>query len=113
MARRCGSVSSFPMPRAHSWGACPVTSAPDTPSRTAVTRPPTAAATTGVPDACASSATRPKDSLWLGPAATNPAPEKADKAGAAHGGTEGNPAAVPRGPGRFPTDAGPGQPGPP
>ena len=37
-------------------------------SRTAVTRPPTAAATTGVPQACASIATRPNDSLWLGTA---------------------------------------------
>src|SRR5439155_1612620 len=37
-----------------------------TPSRTAVTSPPTAAATTGVPHAWASSATRPNDSLWLG-----------------------------------------------
>ena len=46
--------------RAGSW---PSTSSPLCPSRTTVVSPPTAAATTGVPVACASTATRPNDSL--------------------------------------------------
>ena len=36
-------------------------------------RPPTSVATTGVPQACASRATRPNDSLWLGTATTSAA----------------------------------------
>ena len=44
-------------------GSWPSTSSPLCPSRTTVVRPPTAAATTGVPVACASAATRPNDSL--------------------------------------------------
>ena len=68
LAARSGALSTAPMTRAQSTGSWPSTSTPETPSRTAVTSPPTAAATTGVPHACASRATRPKDSLWLGTA---------------------------------------------
>ena len=54
------------MTELHAFGSWPSTSDPEKPSATAVLRPPTAAAITGVPHACASIATRPKDSLWLG-----------------------------------------------
>src|SRR4029079_1873011 len=47
---------------------CPGTNTPLRPSRTTVVRTPTAAATTGVPVASASTATSPKDSLYDGTA---------------------------------------------
>ncbi len=50
------------MALAYCAGSCSPTRTPEKPSRTAVGRPPAAAATTGVPQACASTATRPKDS---------------------------------------------------
>ena len=56
---RCNSA---PIACAQSSTSWPSTSVPLTPSRTATGSPPTAAATTGVPHACASMATSPKDS---------------------------------------------------
>ena len=41
-------------------GSWPSTNTPEIPSATTVRNPPTALATTGVPHACASRATRPK-----------------------------------------------------
>ena len=48
------AARSGPERRAQRAGSCPSTSTPETPSRTAVRSPPTDAATTGVPQACAS-----------------------------------------------------------
>src|SRR5690348_5286844 len=61
-ASRSGEAVSPASTRAHASGSCPSTSMPEKPSLTAVRSPPTAAATTGVPHAWASSATRPNDS---------------------------------------------------
>ena len=54
-------------------GSWPSISTPETPSATAVRRPPTDAATTGVPTACDSMATSPNDSLYDGTTVTSAA----------------------------------------
>src|SRR5689334_16253190 len=46
-----GDITRSRSTEAHTEGSCPSTSTPDTPSRTAVRSPPTAAAATGVPQA--------------------------------------------------------------
>ena len=58
--RRAGSANSREITAAQALGSWPSTSDPEIPSATAVRSPPTAVATTGVPHACASRATRPK-----------------------------------------------------
>ena len=60
--RRAGPAERL----AQTCGSWPSTSTPVAPSATAVGRPPTRAATTGVPQACASTATSPNDSLCEG-----------------------------------------------
>ena len=65
---RSGSSMSRRRAAAQSRGSWPSTSRPLWPSATTVVSPPTAAATTGVPVACASAATSPKDSLYDGTA---------------------------------------------
>ena len=64
--RRCGSRSNRFITEAHAFGSWPSTKEPEIPSDTAVRNPPTAVATTGVPQACASSATKPKLSEYDG-----------------------------------------------
>ena len=68
-------------------GSWPSTSTPETPSRTAVRSPPTAAATTGVPHACDSTATRPNDSLYEGTTVTSAARYQSASSGCGAGGT--------------------------
>src|ERR1700712_2121625 len=75
MASRAGDWTRGASSAAPADGSWPATSTPDVPSWTAVRSPPTAAATTGVPQACASRATRPKDSLWLRTTGTSAARE--------------------------------------
>src|ERR1700743_2969584 len=58
---RLGAVT-----RANAGGSWPSPRTPESPSLTTVRSPPTLAATTGVPQACASRATRPNDSEWEG-----------------------------------------------
>ena len=60
--RRSGSIKSREITADHARGSCPSTSDPEIPSATAVRKPPIAVATTGVPQAWASSATKPNDS---------------------------------------------------
>src|SRR4051794_38233228 len=62
-SRRSSSSTTRRSAAAQARGSWPSTSRPLWPSRTTVVSPPTAAATTGVPVACASAATRPNDSL--------------------------------------------------
>src|ERR1700761_335750 len=64
--RRLGALTRYLITLAQSAGSCPSTRTPESPSLTTVRRPPTLAATTGVPQACASRATRPNDSEWEG-----------------------------------------------
>ena len=58
--RRCGSINKRAITEDHAFGLWPSTNTPEIPSATAVLKPPTADATTGVPHAWASSATNPK-----------------------------------------------------
>ena len=73
LSRVTGSVAIRRSASAKSVMSCPGTSRPVFPSLTAVVSPPTAAATTGVPQACASRATRPKDSEYDGTQTTEAA----------------------------------------
>ena len=58
--RLAGSANNLEITAAQALGSWPSTSEPEIPSATAVRSPPTAVATTGVPHACAYSATSPK-----------------------------------------------------
>ena len=81
---------------AQSCGSCPSTSRPLRPSRTTVVRPPTAAATTGVPVACASAATSPNDSLYDGTATAVAAAYQRASSAWVTGGTNRTMSAMPR-----------------
>ena len=69
---RLGDQPTRARPRSRA-GRARRSSTPETPSATAVRRPPTDAATTGVPHACDSIATRPNDSLYDGTTVTSAA----------------------------------------
>ena len=62
----CGSAINLEITEAQAFGSWPSTKIPEIPSDTAVRSPPTALAMTGVPQACASSATSPKLSEYEG-----------------------------------------------
>ena len=64
--RSSPSLRSRPIRSAYWAGSCETRVNPVRPSFTMVGTPPTRAATTGVPQALASSATRPNDSLYEG-----------------------------------------------
>jgi hypothetical protein len=82
--------------RAQSAGSCPSTSTPERPSLTTVRRPPTRAATTGVPQACASSATSPNDSEWDGVSTIVAARYHWASSACGHGGSKRTLALIPR-----------------
>src|SRR6185437_8481832 len=81
------SVTRGQIASAYLAGSCPATSTPEKPSRTAVRRPPAAAATTGVPQACASTATSPNDSEYDGTTTIVAARYQSARSACGHGGS--------------------------
>ena len=77
-------------------GSWPSTNRPEIPSATAVLKPPTAVATTGVPHACASSATRPKDSEYEGTQTKSLALYQSERSSWATGGRNSNTSDTPK-----------------
>ena len=67
-------------------GSWPSTNRPEIPSATAVLKPPTAVATTGVPQAWASSATSPNDSEYEGTQTKSLARYQSERSSCATGG---------------------------
>ena len=72
-ARKASSSRTWRSADAHAAGSWVSSRSPLSSSATTVVRPPTAAAITGVPVACASAATSPNDSLYDGTATTDAA----------------------------------------
>src|SRR5215472_18720565 len=84
---RLGDLTSRLMDRAQSAGSWLSTSTPEWPSLTTVRSPPTLAATTGVPHAWASRATKPNDSEYDGVSTTVAARYHSASSACGHGGS--------------------------